>query len=360
MPNPYNNSNGYYTYGISEYDQPSIPYYNASIYHKGDIREFPCKAIKDDGEPYLEYVTPNCCLTCKKCNGINRNLLVNTFVNIQSYIDKILVLKLYGITKDLDKTVSLKKDHKYCITYITEKGLITTVGVFKELSENVPDECITYIGNFSSISSAAYIGLDCSTEGKSDKRLIYIGSIRDIKEVFGENDDPYYNMSQNEKIAQIHVDIESIIQSITQYIEDNSVSDEEENNQEGNSTPQTFPPPPPPEPHHYTGPYIIGARPPFFPPPPPPPPYILNNKEKETIDIQQILDKLDNIKLMLNSFITNYINTAENVDNESCNCDGDSDTNNGADNQNNNSDTNDQNNNSNTNNDTDNQNNNGG
>ena len=107
MHKPYNTVDGYYMYGISEYDQPSIPYYNASIYHKGDIREFPCKAIKDDGAPYLEYITPNCCIKCKKCNGINRSILINTFVNIQSYIDKVLVIKLYGTTKDLDKTIKM-------------------------------------------------------------------------------------------------------------------------------------------------------------------------------------------------------------------------------------------------------------
>lgn len=317
MPKPYNTVDGYYMYGISEYDQPSIPYYNASIYHKGDIREFPCKAIKDDGAPYLEYITPNCCLTCKKCNGINRTTLVNTFVNIQSYIDKILVIKLYGITKDLDKTIKLKIGNKYCISYITERGLATVTGVFKEISENTPDECITYIGNFGNITTTAYIGLDCSTEGQSDKRLIYIGSIRNIQEIYDENDDPYNDLTQEEKIIKSYSDLQTTIESINEFIENG------EFNYKENSL--YFPPPPPPPPQP-SGPYIIGARP--SPPPPPNQEFpIIINENKETVveppvELTILLEKMNVIKGMLNSFITEYINKENentNIDNTDCN-----------------------------------------
>lgn len=325
MPKPYNTVDGYYMYGISEYDQPSIPYYNASIYHKGDIREFPCKAIKDDGAPYLEYITPNCCLTCKKCNGINRTTLVNTFVNIQSYIDKILVIKLYGITKDLDKTIKLKIGNKYCISYITEKGLATVTGVFKEISENTPDECITYIGNFGNITTTAYIGLDCSTEGQSDKRLIYIGSIRNIQEIYDENDDPYNDLTQEEKIIKSYSDLQTTIESINEFIENG------EFNYKENSL--YFPPPPPPPPQP-SGPYIIGARP--SPPPPPNQEFpIIINENKETVveppvELTILLEKMNVIKGMLNSFITEYINKEnENntPDNNNCDCNDDQENN---------------------------------
>ena len=325
MPKPYNTVDGYYMYGISEYDQPSIPYYNASIYHKGDIREFPCKAIKDDGAPYLEYITPNCCLTCKKCNGINRTTLVNTFVNIQSYIDKILVIKLYGITKDLDKTIKLKIGNKYCISYITERGLATVTGVFKEISENTPDECITYIGNFGNITTTAYIGLDCSTEGQSDKRLIYIGSIRNIQEIYDENDDPYNNLTQEEKIIKSYSDLQTTIESINEFIENG------EFNYKENSL--YFPPPPPPPPQP-SGPYIIGARP--SPPPPPNQEFpIIINENKETVveppvELTILLEKMNVIKGMLNSFITEYINKEnENntPDNNNCDCNDDQENN---------------------------------
>ena len=337
MPKPYNTVDGYYMYGISEYDQPSIPYYNASIYHKGDIREFPCKAIKDDGAPYLEYITPNCCLTCKKCNGINRTTLVNTFVNIQSYIDKILVIKLYGITKDLDKTIKLKIGNKYCISYITERGLATVTGVFKEISENTPDECITYIGNFGNITTTAYIGLDCSTEGQSDKRLIYIESIRNIQEIYDENDDPYNDLTQEEKIIKSYSDLQTTIEAINIILNNKPTEDEEEQNNQ--SQPQT-PPPHPPIPHYpnnsvsvWTGPYIVGARPAFFPVPPPPPPLNLPNKSsdnKQSINYEELLNKLNGIKDMLDSFITTYINKEnENntPDNNNCDCNDDQENN---------------------------------
>lgn len=329
MSSPYI-SNGNYRYGITEYDQPSIPYYNASIYHKGDIREFPCKTIKDDGAPYIEYIAPNCCAKCKKCNGINRSI-INTFVNIQSYIDKILVIKLYGITKDLDKTIKMKIGNKYCVTYLTEKGILTVNGIFKELSENTPDECLTYIGNFSNITSSAYIGLDCSSDGNSDKRLIYIGSIRDIKEIFDEDDDPYYSLSQEEKVIKAYSDIQTVVESLTVFMLENS--NENENNTEDNSSSNEldtngstllFPPPPPPI--QKEGPYIVGARPPFFPPPPPPPqsiPIVINKKESLN-NSEEILNKLQTIEGMLQSFISNYITENNNTEDDSCNCnDGD-------------------------------------
>lgn len=331
MHKPYNTVDGYYMYGISEYDQPSIPYYNASIYHKGDIREFPCKAIKDDGAPYLEYITPNCCIKCKKCNGINRSILINTFVNIQSYIDKVLVIKLYGTTKDLDKTIKMNIGKKYCISYITEKGLAIVTGIFKEISENTPDKCITYIGNFGNITTTAYIGMDCSTEGQSDKRLIYIGSIRNIEEIFDEDDDPYYNLTQEEKIIKSYSDLQTAIESINLLVEQN------ENNtstQSDNENALYFPPPPPPPPQEH-GPYIIGARP--APPPPPPqnpefPIVIDKNKQQisQNIDFNKLIDKLEAIKDMLNSFITEYINKEnENNTSDDNNCDCDNQENNG-------------------------------
>ena len=169
-------SNGNYMYGISEYDQPCVPYYNDTIYHKKpDIREFSCKKIKDDGYPYIAQLAyPNCCATCNKCNAVNRNTIINNFINIETYIDRILTITLYATTKDKDEIVKMKIGNKYCITYLTENGLQTVTGVFKEVSENVPDECLRYIGNFNSVTSAAYICLDCSSVGSSDKRFVLI------------------------------------------------------------------------------------------------------------------------------------------------------------------------------------------
>ena len=351
-------SNGNYMYGISEYDQPCVPYYNDTIYHKKpDIREFPCKKIKDDGYPYIAQLAyPNCCATCNKCNAVNRNTIINNFINIETYIDRILTITLYATTKDKDEIVKMKIGNKYCITYLTENGLQTVTGVFKEVSENVPDECLRYIGNFNSVTSAAYICLDCSSVGSSDKRLIYIASIRYIKEIFDENDDPYNNLTQEEKIIKAYSDIQTTISSINKYIEDNTKSDEEENNEEENNeetnntttqqnnTPQI----PPSHPNYppYQGPIIIGARPPF---PPPPPPYSYNyqdnnnassnNNDTELLN-EDVLTMLTNIKDMLNSFITTYINNKDTNEECNCNCHNNNDTSSSNTSENNNNDTN--------------------
>ena len=350
-------SNGNYMYGISEYDQPSVPYYNDTIYHKKpNIREFPCKKIKDDGYPYVAQLAyPSCCATCNKCNAINRNTIVNNFINIETYIDRILTVTLYATTKDKDETVKMKIGNKYCITYLTENGLQTVTGVFKEVSENVPDECLRYIGNFNSVTSAAYICLDCSNIGSSDKRLIYIASIRYIKEIFDENDDPYASLTQEEKIIKAYSDIQTTISSINKYIEDNTKSDEEENNEEENeegtnntttqqnNIPQIPPPPPYPP---YQGPIIIGARPPFPPPPPPYPYNYQNNTSSNTNESslvnEEVLTILTNIKDMLSSFITTYINDQnnKNEDNENCNCENNTNNNSSENNNENNTNNN--------------------
>lgn len=281
-------NNGNYRYGITEYDQPQIPYYNSTLEHKKPpLREFPCKAIKDDGEPYKQLILPKCCETCKKCNAINRNMIVNNFVNIETYIDKILTVTLYGLTKEYDKTIKLKIGNKYCVTYITEAGIQTITGVFKELSDNIPDNCLRYIGNFNSVTSAAYIGLDCSTIGASDKRLIYIASIRYIEEIFDEDDDPYASLTQQEKIIKLYTDIQTTLSSINNYIEDNTKS---EDGEDGNSTEESI-------------------------------------TEQQSTDndnplvSEDIISTLTDMKNMLNSFIITYISEEEykNSDDE-CDC----------------------------------------
>ena len=70
------------------------------------------------------------------------------------------------------KTIIMNLGKRYAVTYITEIGLIMSVGYLKVISDSVPDECTKYIGSNMSIASTAYIGLDCSTEGNSDKKKI--------------------------------------------------------------------------------------------------------------------------------------------------------------------------------------------
>jgi len=78
----------------------------------------------------------------------------------------------------------MKVGNRYADTYITEHGLITSVGRLELIGESVPDVCTRYINtNNMAAASTAYIGMDCSTEGNSDKRKIYIATIRYIQEL---------------------------------------------------------------------------------------------------------------------------------------------------------------------------------
>ena len=329
----------HYTYGkICSYettilDDPKMPRYNCAIRHKGPgLRDFPFNAIRDDGFPYQEYTSDSYCNGCKKCNGINRYLM-NNLVNIETYIDKVLTVTLYGASKDLDKTIKMRIGNKYCITYITEKGLQTVSGTFKELSTNIPDDCTRYMGIYNSISTTAYICMDCSTAGESDKRIIYIASIRYIQELFDDEEEQYSDLSQEEKLNYLYTNITSVITNLNQFMEDYytaiSDSEPEEPQQEEEETtsnqPDEYPPFPPPPHIHHGGPFIIGARPPIPIPPFPPPPFPpKDNKEEETtntntFDSDSIIKSLTDIQTVLNTFIKAYIES-KTEDKCSCNC----------------------------------------
>lgn len=304
-------NNGNYVYGRNEYDQPTIPQYNSTLYHKKyGIREFPETSIKDDGSPYIDaYHTINYdyCEGCNKCGKLNkiyRKNLMGNLVNIQSVINKVLTITLYGTDPKLDKTINMKIGNKYCVTYATESGLVTITGTFKELSPNMPDDCIRYIGNFTSVTSAAYIGLDCSTAGESDKRLIYIATIRYIQEVFDDDEDPYKDLSQEEKLKLMLDNITSTATNIEEYIKAKKEKEEQQEEEEEKPQKQPLPPPPPPP----SGPIIVGARPPFFPPPPPPP-YMHHPKPdeiKDPLDSEELMEVINAIKQQLTSFIETY------------------------------------------------------
>lgn len=312
-------NNGNYVYGINEYDQPTIPQYSSMRHKKYPIREFPNNAIRDDGYPYVNATgissACNSCIRSKTCTGnrIDRNKLLANIINIESSINKVLTITLYGVTEDLDKTVNMKVGNKYCISYITENGLQTVTGVFKELSSNMPDECTKYIGNFSTATTAAYICLDCSTAGESDKRLIYIASIRFIEEVFDEGDDKYTDYTQDEKLNLALQTLDTLTETITAYIE--SITEKEESEEESESVPEDKPLSPPPHIPPHNGPLIIGARPPFGPPPtyrpyvPVPRPPQSSNKEEEeettTFNPEEVLESLVSIKDMIDSYIAN-------------------------------------------------------
>lgn len=381
---PYRVNNGNYVYGVSEYDQPMIPYYNSMAHHKKfPLREFPNDKIRDDGVPYKYIGVDQACAACDKCNRcrgsrIDRNVLLTSIVNVESSIDKVLTITIYGVTEDLDRTIRMKIGSKYCISYATENGLQTVTGVFKELSPNVPDECTKYIGNFSSVTTAAYICLDCSTTGSSDKRLIYIASIRFIEEIFDEGDDKYANYTQDEKLSLALNSVDSIIEKIGQYNDiisqameiinqkpvktittitgtlnggtiqidgDGDIVTEftynpntktvtlpdDINDITISTTTEVLPekeinkPPVPCHPIPYPGPLIVGMRPPFGPPPTyipyKPTPHSSNQDELinlSQIDNQAITDIINDIKDAIDSYILTQNN--ENSNNTECHC----------------------------------------
>ena len=134
---------------------------------------------------YMENENVEECNTCPfGYNSVIRDPLVSSVVNIETTVIKTLKITLYGNTTEKDKTVEMKTGSRYAVTYITEHGLVTSIGCLELISDSIPDECTRYINgtNVAAVSSA-YIGLDCSTEGYSDKRKIYISTIRLVQEL---------------------------------------------------------------------------------------------------------------------------------------------------------------------------------
>lgn len=321
---------GNFRYGITEYDQPCIPQYNSTLHHKKHgIREFPNNAIRDDGQPYRAVVPlPACCKSCRKCNGIIRHSLMNNLVNIETSITKVLTITLYGTTKDLDKTIKMVVGNKYCVTYITEQGPITVSGKLTEISTNIPDDCTKYIGNFSSVTTAAWIGLDCSTDGSSDKRLIYIASIRYIEELFDDNQDHYPTLSSTEKLELMLTKLTTSLATIEEYIASNNEDNNDTNNNdtdinENESDNNTNDIVPTPHPHHHMHhrPLIDPHHHGHYIPYPPYLPYLpkelidklKNDGGKISMDITtDLLDSMKDIKNLLNSYIVECSNTSRN------------------------------------------------
>ena len=335
MSGPYINR-GNYIYGVNEYFQPCLPKYNSTLHHKKHgLREIPNDGIRDDGVPYTSYYAePDYCATCNRCNRIIRDSLMTNIINIESSVTKILTLKLYGLTEDLDKVINLREGNKYCVSYITEDGIKTVTGKFRGFSPNLPDECVRYIGNFNTSISAAYICLDCSTDGESDKRLIYIASIRFVEEILDENTDPYPEMTQEEKMRALTSAISSTLTNINAYIEEQRAKEEEESpddtEEETDSTTTVVtnntPPPPPPKPwngappfpnpfipygfYPYNGgPLIVETRyvvPPFPPYKPPVPEDTTDEDIKDSITSDTVIEALTAVQAMINSYIAEY------------------------------------------------------
>ena len=176
MPGPYIRD-GHYLYG-SMINQPYPAYYNSSWYHrKPPRRSFSSFDFFDDGSVYLPDQS-----TANPNDPIIRSDKISNIINIETISFRTLRIKLYAVREEDDTDMVLELGKGYSITYITEAGLKVATGILKIIDSNIPDKCTRYIGEFNETVTTAWIGLDCSVVGKSDKRKIYVASIRAIEE----------------------------------------------------------------------------------------------------------------------------------------------------------------------------------
>ena len=192
IPGPYD-KDAHYMYGNMN-SQPYPPYYNSSWYHREPPRRMLSSLLEffDDGSMYIapDYRSAN----SGGIGTIARAPVATNIINIETLVLKSLRIKLYAIKEEDDIDILLELGKGYSITYITEEGMKVATGVLKIIDNSIPDTCTRFIGEFNNTVATAWIGLDCSTAGKSDKRKIFIASIRGIEEA--DIEDPDYNPPQ--------------------------------------------------------------------------------------------------------------------------------------------------------------------
>ena len=174
-----------YMYGNTFFEM-EMPYYNSTRHHhdfrKPPMRNFPLPTY-DDGSEYLEDSTDGVVNI-----GIARPDPKYMILDIETEIIKKVRVRLYGAKEEDDKEVILEIGKRYAITYMTQYGIKTLDGYLRYIDNSIPDECTRYIGSYSNTTSQAFIGMDCSTKGISDKRKIYIDCIRGIEELADDAD----------------------------------------------------------------------------------------------------------------------------------------------------------------------------
>lgn len=186
MPGPYI-QDGHYVYGNCHI-QPYPAYYNSSWFHRKPPRRLLSDLnFYDDGSVYVCDNKP-----ADPDEPINRNSLAHSILNIETIAFRTLRIKLYAAKEENDTDIVLELGKGYSIKYVTEGGIRTATGILKIIDSSIPDTCVRYIGDFNETIATAWIGIDCSVVGKSDKRKIYIASIRAIEEADIEDPDFQY------------------------------------------------------------------------------------------------------------------------------------------------------------------------
>lgn len=203
--------NGHYMFG-NTFIQPEMPMYEKIVHHNmapvtrpmppyPDLTTRPitcpggkvgcnlgCENLNNKLDTQYDesaYTVNANCIDCPfDTNDIVRDPLMFNVVNVETTLIKSLKVTIYGTSSEQDKSIDMKIGNRYAITYVTEHGLIMSVGRLEIISDSVPDTCTRYLNATNmSAASSAYIGMDCSTEGCSDKRKIYIATIRYIQEL---------------------------------------------------------------------------------------------------------------------------------------------------------------------------------
>lgn len=201
-----------YMYGRTFFDQ-EVPQYAAVKHHNLPLRTdkkpyYPY----DDGMDYQIDESPEGILTKEEIEALG----LKSITELESRIKKTLVITIYGSSKEEDKTVELIENKKYSIVYITRFGMKKIEGKFRFISTSTPELSTKYINQDAASFAQSYIGIDCSKEGESDKRVIYINTIRDIK-LIEEITIPQIAPGEgtNSKLEEILKSITEIKESVT-------------------------------------------------------------------------------------------------------------------------------------------------
>ena len=193
----------HYCYAGSYRPFAYMPYYNSAYIHrKPNTRQLRTLLdYWDDMETYkLDYMPAD--MYAPIVRGEIARIL-----NIETLAIRQLRIKLYHAEEKDDVDVVLELGKAYEIKYVTEGGVKTAVGILKGIDSSIPDTVCRYVGEFNEQVITAWIAMDCSTTANSDKRKIYIASIRDIKEIElegyeAEEVDPS-NMSDTQKLSYL-------------------------------------------------------------------------------------------------------------------------------------------------------------
>lgn len=191
---------GHYMYGNTYcIDQHKPPYYNTICHHVAPVlRGFPPRMIANrhgDGVGYSEPESMGTTDSSGTCTAVVRPSSMPNVVSVTAKKITTLRIKIWMANSKDDYYVDLEIGNRYAVTYLTPGGFDVADGYLTYIDSSISDDCTPYVGNYSEDVVQSYIGLDCSTTGKSDKRKIYLSSIRAIEAL--EADDDYEGMESD-------------------------------------------------------------------------------------------------------------------------------------------------------------------